>query len=148
MTAKSELDIIQPLDFVMVKGEKVFIKGFKFRKLNRFAQLAATMQVALMSALNKIEVDEKMDIAWNPNTLSAIAELMEKHTDEVIEAMCMFTDKEPEWFDSEKGPDAFEGITLLTAVIMKNLDFFTNTLLPMISNFRAMNSKKKAPGRK
>ena len=154
METNKELDVLQPVDFVEVKGEKVYIRPFHFTKLNSMLSVIKRLGPGFFEALQNMEVEPNTkNVAWTPNTMVAITGLYETNQKDIIELVSFFIDRDEKWFyDEEKGPDVFEGIAMVVAVVMKNFDFFMNNLLPMMGRmFRAAKAtpeKKKAPGRK
>lgn len=152
MAEKNELDILQPVDFVPIKGEKVYIRPFMFSRLNEFFKAISEIAPSVMTALQSMEQDDAGNvILQSPVTLAAMLDLYMHNQDNVIELMCFYIERDPSWFkDVEKGPDVFEGVALLAAIVVKNFDFFMNKLLPLVMEVlpKMLNQKKKAPGRK
>jgi hypothetical protein len=145
-----ELQALLPISkTVLVGGETIVIKPFKFRHIKRVAEHVAIFRSALSKSVKAPEVtlvpkddvklDPVPDSAFPPEQVpepapeedsdTSLLEVVVDNIDAVLDLIQLATGKDKEWCDNL---DTGEVMDLVGAIIEVNLDFFSHQFVPKV----------------
>lgn len=124
----SDLDVIVPEPvFVTIKGEQVEIKRIVVGQLTKVMRLSAPFYEEVKT-IREQSVKDGTD--FNLDVYGSVV----RHGDAVVEVIGILTNKPTEWVE---GLEIDELVSLFTALLEVNMDFFIQRLLPSLSGLAA-----------
>jgi len=132
---QDELNVLFPVNFDVIGGEKINLRPFMFGKWPEVIAKSVGLVKSFMQVLNE-NGEEVLDIDISAEGLSAktklfslVTDLITQGGDDIYNILAISARKDRAWVDELEGED---GIKLLLGTIQVNKDFFIERVVPML----------------
>lgn len=120
-----DLNVVVPEPIIVVVGtENIEIKQIKVGQMTKIMRIAYPFYDKLKAIKDEAKKNPQKDIGID------LFSLVVEHGDSIIDLMAVLTNKDREWAENLELDSL---VSLFTAVVEVNLDFFIQRVLPLLS---------------
>ncbi|AJQ26918.1 hypothetical protein [Pelosinus fermentans] len=146
---KESLDILFPLNFDDIGGEKINLRPFVFGKWPEVIAKSVSIVKTFLKVLSE-RGEETLDINLSDAGIEAsadlftvVSEIVMEGGEELYDILAISARKDRAWVNELEGED---GIKLLIGTIAVNKDFFTKKVAPMLKTVMKSRKTAELPG--